>query len=223
VVARHFDGIIGFYCAISHPFLYLFANEKIVIYLVMVLFGYILFFRCGITYVLTWWPSESHLWVRPAARIITALATIGTALVKSRPDILRILPLNNGWMKNSAQLFKGRKADRLLEDKEFESFNQHTAQLVWTNFGWYTVFWLQPKVVSVYRTELSIEDALWKQFLPAIYCKTLENLASGPCSKTWRDGILLAEPPKHDYRWYLGSIIRSKNRTLIRFVGAGYG
>ncbi len=218
------DGIIALaYMAIPLTLIYIFRKRKDFRFIwIMVLFA-VFIFGCGITHVfdvVTIWNPIYRL--DSVARIVTAMASIGTALVlvKITPDILAI-PTAKQWMdvneELKAQLAALREKDRTIEAfKEFEALTETLPQLVWTNLAdgkarFYNQRWYQYTGLDF---EGSITGALQKAVVPDRLPEILD---------AWEQALRHQQPFEREmcianrqgeYRWHLGRAVPVQTASL---------
>jgi PAS domain-containing protein len=189
------DGIIALaYCAIPLTLIYIFRKRQDFKFIwIMVLFA-VFIFGCGITHVfdvVTIWNPIYRL--DSAARIITALASIATAvvLVKVTPNLLAI-PTAAQWVRVNqelrAQVLALQEKDRTIEAfREFEALTETLPQLVWTNLAdgtarFFNQRWYQYTGLPF---EGSLERALEKAVMPRHLPAAL---------KAWRQALAGQQP-----------------------------
>jgi|GEM_PF-2197475 len=218
------DGIIALaYCAIPLTLLYIFRKRKDFKFIwVMVLFA-VFIFGCGITHVfdvVTIWNPIYRL--DSAARIVTALASIGTAvvLVKLAPNIVAI-PTAEQWIRVNeelrSQLLALQEKDRTIEAfREFESLTETLPQLVWTNLTdgtarFFNQRWYQYTGLSFESSiERTLEKAVLPRQLPAILAAWREALAR---QQPFEQELCLGDAAGH-YRWHLARAVSVRTSGL---------
>jgi PAS domain S-box-containing protein len=207
------DGVIATaYFVIPLVLLYIYLKRKSTQYVwLMVLFA-IFICGCGITHifdVVTIWKPLYRF--DAVFRVITALASIGTAiaLVKVAPNIISI-PSPEAWKavneELKAQIAQLREKDRIIEAfKEFESLTETLPQLVCTyqsdgKASFYNQQWYQYTGISF---EEKLNTVLAKIVAPEQYDRSL---------KQWREAVEEGKPfqmevsiRRHDgeYCWHL--------------------
>jgi signal transduction histidine kinase len=218
------DGIIALaYCAIPLTLIYIFRKRQDFKFIwVMVLFA-VFIFGCGITHVfdvVTIWNPIYR--ADSVARIITALASIGTAvvLVKITPNILSI-PTAAQWLRVNqelqAQVLTLQEKDRTIEAfREFEALTETLPQLVWTNLAdgsarFFNQRWYQYTGLPF---EGSLEGALEKAVLPRQMPAALA---------AWREALAGQQPFEQElclrnagghYRWHLARALPVRTAAL---------
>ena len=218
------DGIIALaYCAIPLTLLYIFRKRKDFKFVwVMVLFA-VFIFGCGITHVfdvVTIWNPIYRL--DSVARIVTALASIGTAavLVKLTPNIVAI-PTAEQWVRVNqelrAQLLALQEKDRTIEAfREFESLTETLPQLVWTNLAdgtarFFNQRWYQYTGLSFEASiERTLEKAVAAHQLPAILAAWREALAR---QQPFEQELYLGDAAGR-YRWHLARAVPVRTSGL---------
>jgi PAS domain S-box-containing protein len=218
------DGIIALaYCAIPLTLIYIFRKRKDFKFIWMMVLFAVFIFGCGITHVfdvVTIWNPIYRL--DSVARIVTALASIGTAvvLVKITPNILAI-PTAEQWVRVNqelrAQVLALQEKDRTIEAfREFEALTETLPQLVWTNLAdgtarFFNQRWQQYTGLPF---EESIERALEKTVKPF---HLPEALAA------WREALARQQPFERElclrnaagyYRWHLARALPVRTAML---------
>jgi PAS domain-containing protein len=179
------DSIIALaYMAIPLILIYIFRKRKDFKFIwIMVLFA-VFIFGCGVTHVfdvVTIWNPIYRL--DSVARIITALASVGTAvvLIKITPNILSI-PTTEQWIRVNeelkSQLIELQEKDRSIEAfQEFEALTETLPQLVWTNdeagqAKFYNQRWYEYTGLDF---EPSLLSGLKKPYIPNLSIRLLNN------------------------------------------------
>jgi PAS domain S-box-containing protein len=219
------DGIIALaYMTIPLTLIYIFRRRKDFKFIWMMVLFAIFIFGCGITHVfdvVTIWNPVYR--ADSVARIITALASIGTAIVLVRitPNILSI-PTAQQWIEVNeqlkAQLLELQAKDKTIEAfKEFEALTETLPQLVWTNDAsgkvrffnqrWYAYTGL-PFMESI--------EQLFQQLLPpgqhsAVETRWKEALRSG---NTFEQELYLKQAGGQ-YRWHLARAVPLHTSTQL--------
>lgn len=211
------DGIIALaYCAIPLTLFYIFRKRKDFKFIWMMVLFAVFIFGCGITHVF----DVVNIWnpvyrADSVARIITALASIATAvvLVRVTPDILAI-PTGEQWRRVNreleAQELELQEKDRTIEAfREFEALTETLPQLVWTNLAdgqarFFNQRWYQ-------YTGLSFDDSIEAALKKAIPSNQLPEVLAA-----WRAALQNQQPFERELclldrqghcRWHLARAV----------------
>jgi len=218
------DGIIALaYCAIPLTLIYIFRKRQDFKFIWMMVLFAVFIFGCGITHVfdvVTIWNPIYRL--DAVARIITALASIGTAavLVKITPSILAI-PTADQWIRVNrelqAQVMELREKDRTIEAfREFEALTETLPQLVWTSLAdgrarFFNQRWYQYTGLPF---QASIQEALEKVVAPTQLPEVL---------LAWQTALQTQQPFEQElcvldknghYRWHLARAVPGQTTSL---------
>ncbi len=220
------DGIIALaYCVIPPTLLYIYLKRKDFKYIWMMGLFAIFIFGCGMTHVMdviTIWNPLYRL--DSIFRIVTALASVGTALVliKITPDIL-LIPTAEQWIRLNealkAQILELQEKDRTIEAfREFEYLTETLPQLVWTNMPDGTASYFNQRWYLY--TGLDFTPDLLASLEKVIYADQLL-----PVKDTWQAALqngtifemeMLVRRHDGTYRWHLGRAVPIKKAGKIR-------
>lgn len=219
------DSIIAIaYMTIPMTLLFIFRRRRDFSYIWMMALFAVFILGCGMTHVFDviniWTPyyrTDSFI------RIVTALASIGTAimLIKITPKVI-LIPSAAEWKRVNdeltSQINELKEKDKTIESfKHFEYLAETLPQLVWLNSpeGKPTFFnkrWYN-------YTGLTIGEDLEELLTKIIYPKHLENTLS-----LWRTSLITGglfeseiciRNSKGEYRWHLGRALPVKSSDLI--------
>jgi PAS domain S-box-containing protein len=209
------DGIIALaYTSIPITLLYIYLKRKRDFKYVwmMVLFA-VFIFGCGLTHimdVINIW--EPYYLVDSSIRIITALASVGTAvaLVQISPKIVAI-PTADKWIEVNKELNRQieelKKKDQTIESiKHFQVLAQTLPQLVWTvdMNGKATFFndkWCQYSGID---DNENIYEVINKVIAEDQKPSFLDNLKGSLENGELFEMQILLKNSEGDYRWFLG-------------------
>jgi PAS domain S-box-containing protein len=222
------DSIIAMaYMAIPLTLIYIFRKRKDFRFIwIMVLFA-IFIFGCGITHVfdvITIWNPIYRL--DSAARIVTAMASIGTAvvLVKITPNLLAI-PTAQQWISVNEelkmQLLELQQKDRTIEAfQEFEALTETLPQLVWTNDDkgqakFYNQRWYDYTGMAF---EPSIVECLKKTLHPNLTLSVIDSLQQALEKSLPFEMEVCLRHKSGTYRWHLARAVpvgKQKQRVTL--------
>jgi PAS domain S-box-containing protein len=219
------DSIIALsYMTIPLTLIYIFRKRKDFKFIwIMVLFA-VFIFGCGITHVfdvVTIWNPIYRL--DSAARMVTALASIGTALVlvKITPAILSIPTAQQWIMVNeelNRQLLELQEKDKTIEAfQEFEALTETLPQLVLTyddagNAKFYNQRWYDFTGLSF---ETSIHSSLEKVLHPRFVHPVLDSWQHALENKHSFVMELCLKHKSGNHRWYLARAVPVRKQQKV--------
>lgn len=222
------DGFIALaYTSIPITLLYIYLKRKRdVRYVWMMILFAIFIFGCGLTHVMDvvniW---EPYYRMDSTVRIVTALASIGTAivLIKIAPQIVAI-PSADKWievnMKLNQQLEELKKKDITIASiKHFQLLTETLPQLVFTvdidgKSDFYNDKWYQ-------YTGLTYQESIW-EVLKHVVDKLHQEDVIFSLRNSLENGIhfekqFCIKSKENEYRWFLGRALPFRSGNDIIF------
>ncbi|MGK7393701.1 MAG: sensor histidine kinase [Candidatus Cyclobacteriaceae bacterium M3_2C_046] len=228
------DGIIALaYCAIPLALIYIFRRRNDFKYIWMIVLFAIFIFGCGLTHVFDviniWKP---YYRADSVVRVITAMASIGTAfvLVKVTPQLVKI-PSAQQWKQVNkeleTQLKQLQEKDRTIEAiRQFEYLAEAVPQIMWTrnNLGQLTYInrkWFEYTGIKN-NQDLTEIESLWQDLVhPEDKPQTQKIIETSLAGNQKFELEYRLKGANGEYQWFLSRSLPMKdaNNQEIKWFG----